>query len=82
MLLKDFGIRKEAEKPLVCLQDLGFVGAAMSVTTTAVVTKEEYLFNVVGLDLDNDPVAVVSLRLTKVLSLSLVISRCISKRLF
>ena len=42
--LKDFGIRKEAEKPLVCVQGLRFVGAAMSVATAASCDKRSTPF--------------------------------------
>ena len=80
--LKDFGIRKEAEKPLVCVQGLGFVGAAMSVATAASCDKKGVpFFNVVGLDLDNDSGCrrVSSINQGAFL-LSLVISRCISKQ--
>ena len=42
--LKDFGISKRAEKPLVCVQGLGFVGAAMSVAAAASCDKKACLF--------------------------------------
>ena len=51
---QDFGIEEELGRPLVCVQGLGFVGAAMSVATATSCDRHGLpFFNVVGLDLDN-----------------------------
>ena len=43
---------KEKNKPLVCIQGLGFVGTAMMVAVASRFVKNKNLFNVIGLDLD------------------------------
>lgn len=43
------------EKPIVCIQGLGFVGAAMAVATSAAIDeRREPIYQVIGVDLPND----------------------------
>lgn len=47
--------KKESNRPLVCIQGLGFVGAAMCVATANAKNEQEQpIFDVIGLDLKTD----------------------------
>ncbi len=45
--------RFDKVRPIVCVQGLGFVGAAMAVAIANAKDSEDYYFNVVGIDLPN-----------------------------
>ncbi len=44
---------KKKDKPIICIQGLGFVGTAMMIAIASRFLKNKNLFNVIGIDLDN-----------------------------